>query len=162
MLAHMHPSQCRFACRPRPGYRALPIAGWLNQTTRCPEPLCPHKALPPAAWHLAPRQRALPLLHRSYGLMRQTKSLPPASIQPTPVGLCRLSPVPAGRWPVPALSLQSLYGCLAPYPVAPSRCKRPLLSERHRLHPREQKFSAPNIVVMQLQRRLLFEAADSS
>ena len=37
---------------------------------------------------------------------------------PYTAGLCRLSPVPAGRWPFPALSLQSLYGCLDPYPAA--------------------------------------------
>ena len=31
--------------------------------------------------------------------------------------LCRLSPVPAGRWPFPTLSLQSLRRCLDPYPA---------------------------------------------
>jgi hypothetical protein len=45
MLAHMHPSRRRFTCRSRPGYRAPPIAGWLNQTTRCPEPLCPQQGV---------------------------------------------------------------------------------------------------------------------
>ncbi|MEE8292617.1 MAG: hypothetical protein V3R80_14180, partial [Candidatus Tectomicrobia bacterium] len=35
---------------------------------------------PPAAWRLAPRQQALPCLHRSYWLMRQTKTLPPPTV----------------------------------------------------------------------------------
>ena len=44
-------------------------------TAKCPEPLCTPWALPAAARCLASRQRELPLLHRSYGLMRQTKIL---------------------------------------------------------------------------------------
>ena len=44
-------------------------------TAKCPEPLCPPRALPLAAKCPASRQRALPLLPRSYGLMRQTKIL---------------------------------------------------------------------------------------
>jgi hypothetical protein len=44
-------------------------------TARCPEPLCPHEGLPRTPWRLAPCLRALPLLHSSYGLMRQTITL---------------------------------------------------------------------------------------
>jgi hypothetical protein len=50
---------------------------------RCPEVLCPVKALPLPGRRLAPPQRASPLLLRSYDLMRQTKTLPP----PTGVAL---------------------------------------------------------------------------
>src|SRR4030042_1939408 len=50
-------------------------------------------------------QRALPLLHRSYGLMRQAPILPPPRLSPRLVGLCQLSPAPAGWWPFPTLSL---------------------------------------------------------
>ena len=39
---------------------------------------CP-SVLPVAGWRPAPPRRALPLLRRSYGLMRQTKTLPPPS-----------------------------------------------------------------------------------
>jgi len=64
--------------------------------------------------------------------------------QPRPVSPCRLSPVPAGRWPFPALSPQSLYGCLDPYPAAPLRCTFPFLPEGLRPHLTEHKFGAPD------------------
>jgi len=44
------------------------------------EPLCPFEALPRSERHRVPSRRALPLLRRSYGLMRQTKTLPPAPV----------------------------------------------------------------------------------
>ena len=67
-------------------------------------------------------QRTLLLLHCSYEPMRQTKSLPPSLASALTMGLCRLLPVPAGRWPFPTLSPQSLYRRLDPYPAAPLRC----------------------------------------
>src|SRR5258708_3308113 len=54
----------------------LPLVRW---TAKCPEPLCPAGALPlPKRCHAPPR-KALPFLHRSYGLTRQPNSLPPTS-----------------------------------------------------------------------------------
>jgi hypothetical protein len=53
---------------------------------------------------------------------------------PSPTGLCRLLPVPAGRWPFPTLSLNSLCRCLDPYPAMSSWCTRPFLPRRRRLH----------------------------
>jgi hypothetical protein len=53
---------------------------------------------------------------------------------PSPMGLCRLLPVPAGRWPFPTLSLNSLCRCLDPYPAMFSWCTRPFLPRRRRLH----------------------------
>ena len=44
-------------------------------TAKCPEPLCPMSALPSWGRRRTPPWRALPLLHRSYGLMRQTFTL---------------------------------------------------------------------------------------
>ena len=55
-----------------------------------------------------------------------------------------MSPVPAGNRPFPTLSPQSLYRCLAPYPVAFLRCSYPLLPEGLRPHLREQRFGTPN------------------
>lgn len=79
MLTHIHPSRVRFTFRSSPLIRGrcLPSAesGTAPGTAKCPEPLCPPWALPVAARCLAPRRKALPLLHRSYGLMRQTKIL---------------------------------------------------------------------------------------
>src|SRR5260370_7194272 len=39
-------------------------------TAKCPESLCPMSALPPSGRRVPPPLRALPLIHRSYGLMR--------------------------------------------------------------------------------------------
>ena len=90
------------------------------------------------------RQRALPRLPRSYEPMRQTTSLPLTSDDPHPAGLRRLSPIPAGRWPFPVLSPQSLYGCLDPYPAAPLRCSYPFLPEELRPHPSGNRFGTPD------------------
>jgi len=76
--------------------------------------------------------------------MRQTKTLPPTSVVPNTTGLCRLSSVPAGSWPFPTLSLQSLRRCLDPYPVAPLRCVCSLLPKGLRPHLRRHKFGTPN------------------
>ena len=70
------------------------------------EPLCPFRVLPLRGWRLPPPGKALPFPHRSYGLMRQTNSLPLASALASLVGLCRLLPAPAGRWSFPTLSPQ--------------------------------------------------------
>ena len=44
-------------------------------TARCPEPLCLKCVLRTSGWCHPPPRRALPLRHRSYGLMRQTNTL---------------------------------------------------------------------------------------
>src|SRR5512139_1588031 len=63
------------------------------------EPLCPFRALPLRGWPLPPPRKAFPFPHRSYGLMRQTNSLPLTSASASLVGLCRLLPAPAGNRP---------------------------------------------------------------
>ena len=55
-------------------------------------------------------------------------------------GLCRLRQAPAGRWPFPTLSLQSLRRCLDPYPAVSSRCIRSFLPGRQRPHVRRHTF----------------------
>ena len=50
-------------------------------------------------------------------------------------GLCRFSPVPAGRWPFPTLSLRPLCRCSDPYPAALLGCTCPFLHQGHRPHP---------------------------
>ena len=79
MLAHIHPSPLRFTCRTRP----IPEGSshlWLTHpgSARCPEPLCPLRVLPFEGWCFPPPREALPPHHRSYGLMRQTKTPPTA------------------------------------------------------------------------------------
>ena len=76
--------------------------------------------------------------------MRQTKTLSPASVVPNPISLCRLPPAPAGNWPFPTLSLQSLRRCLDPYPAVSFRCSCSLLPRRQRPHLRRHRFGTPN------------------
>ena len=84
MLTHVHPFRRWFTCRTSShikGSGSPQLKVWASPgTAKCPEPLCPPRVLPPAASCRASRQRALPLLHRSYGLMRQTKILPPPTV----------------------------------------------------------------------------------
>ena len=54
------------------------------------------------------------------------------------------SSVPAGRWPFPTLSLQSLQGCLDPYPAVFLLCTYPFLPEERRPHVRSEAFGTPN------------------
>ena len=105
-----------------------------QRTAKCRELLCPTEALPHWGWPSRPPQRALPLLHRSYELMRQTKTLPPILVLPPSTGLRRLPSAPAGSWPFPTLSLQSLCRRLDPYPVVFPWCTYPLLPRGQRPH----------------------------
>ena len=120
-------------CRTRPRNRQAP---------RAPSPL---RGVTSPGAASGPPGRALPLRHSSYGLMRRTESLPPASVVPIPTGPRRLPPAPAGRRPFPALSPRSLHGCPDPYPAAPGRCTCPFLPDRLRPRPRTQKLGTPNI-----------------
>ncbi len=55
-----------------------------------------------------------------------------------------MSPVPAGRWPFPTLSLQSLRRRLDPYPAVSSRCTCPFLPWKHRPHATGNAFGTRN------------------
>jgi len=148
MLAHIHPYQLWFTAGLGPYLMARFTRLRVRNRPRpakCPELLCSQQALPLAAWCLAPHQRALLLLLSSYALMRQTKTLPPTSVVPITAGLCRLLPVPAGKWPFPALSLQSLYRCLDPYPAVFLRCTCSFLPEEHRPHIRSEMFGTSGL-----------------
>ena len=112
-----------------------------RQAPRAPSPL---RGVTSSGAASRPPGRALPLRHSSYGLMRRTESLPPASVVPIPTGPRRLPPAPAGRRPFPALSPRSLHGCPDPYPAAPGRCTCPFLPDRLRPRPRTQRLGTPN------------------
>ena len=71
--------------------------------------------------------------------------IPPAVFDlPITTGLCRLSPIPAGRWPFPILSLQSLRRCLDPYPAVSPRCSCSLLPRGQRPHIQRHTFGTLN------------------
>jgi len=69
---------------------------------------------------------------------------PSVSVFPCTLGLCKLSLIPAGRWPFPTLSPQSLYRRLDPYPAASLRCAYPFLPKGLRPHLRQQRFGTPD------------------
>ena len=148
MLAHIHPSRLWFTYENRPIFNDTAYPSSESGASQGPpsaqSPFARNRYYLLTPWRLAPHQRALPLLHRSYWLMRQTKTLPPTSVIPNTTGLCRLSSVPAGRWPFPTLSLQSLRRCLDPYPAVFSWCSYSLLPKRQRPHLRRHKFGTLN------------------
>jgi len=74
--------------------------------------------------------------------MRQTKTLSLPTVIPWPESLCRLLQVSAGNWPFPSLSLQSIYGCLDPYPAMIFQCLCPFLLGKHRSHDTGQSFDS--------------------
>jgi hypothetical protein len=101
------------------------------------EPLCPFRVYP-EGYGFPPYRKALPSPHRSYGLMRQTNILYSTSPLAILSSLRRLPLAPAGSWPFPTLSPQSLHGCLDPYPVAFSQCTYPFLPGKLRPHYRTE------------------------
>jgi len=96
-------------------------------TTRCPEPLCTRQAFPRVPGCLASRQQALPYLPRSYGLMRQSSTLPSPLGYPLTPGLGRLLPAPAGRRTFPTLSLRICLCVPGPLPRRLPWCICPFL-----------------------------------
>lgn len=120
---------------------------WTERSRPCPPTLAPdwppstqgpfaHAGRYPAAERPdRPLGRTLPLRHRSYGPMRQTKTLLAPRIPPCAPGLCRLLPAPAGRWPFPTLSPRPLRRCSDPYPATLLGCTCPLPSPRTPVSP---------------------------
>ena len=129
VLVHIRPVCKEFAHNfvPGPGcswyarfYQAepAPVVG----TTKCPESLCLMSALPPSGRRVPPPPRTLLLVHRSYGLMRQSRvALLYFGFWPRSRSLRRL---------LPALLLPGFsrrYLCES-FPRCPSPCPGGLLS----------------------------------
>ena len=147
MLAHMHPSRWRFAYGSR-------LVNGTAAPAQCPRP----GPSPPGAQSPFARGGCYPVrrdvrhhVGRHYpsfiahtGSCVRPSPSPRFRVYPYTAGLCRLSPVPAGKWPFPALSPQSLCGCSDPYHAAPLRCTRSFLREGHRPHPRDNGFGTPS------------------
>ena len=124
------------------GPPALPCPG-TPEAAKGPEPLCMREGFPLSSCSLGPRQPALPCQHRSYGLMRQSSTLPLPRWDPRTGGLCRLRSAPAGRRTFPTLSLRICACVLGPLPRRLLRCLYPLLPSRHRPSPRADRVGAP-------------------
>ena len=112
------------------------------EAATCPEPLCMSEALPRSSWSQGPRQQALPCLPRSYGLMRQSSTLPLPTDYPRARGLCRLLSAPAGRRTFPTFSLRIFPCVLGPLPRQLVECIYPFLPPRHRPSPRSDQVGA--------------------
>lgn len=128
--------------------------GWTRRSRPCPptvSALWPPSAqgsfarpgcYPGSGRPLGSPRRALPLLHRSYEPMRQTKTLLAPRLPPCARGLCRLLSARAGRWPFPTLSLRPLRRCSDPYPATLLGCLCPLLDRGRRSHHTGNGFDA--------------------
>ena len=149
MLVHIHPALQRFACKHMPVFNGLAAPDSVSRTIQGP----PRVQSPFA------RLRRY-LFRRDVFCITSEGVTPPSSLlrthapdqlppilfgSPYGMGLCRLSPVPAGRWPSPTLSLQSLHRCLDPYPGMPLWCPHPFLPRESQPQPRCTDFGASSI-----------------
>ncbi len=108
-----------------PGYGSTVMSGSVSGLHLFQTRQAPRAPLHGARCYLAhqgvshPGQQALPRLHRSYGLMRQSYALLVPRCYPCTLGLRRLLPAPAGRRTFPTLFCESFLTCLDPYPGGP-------------------------------------------
>ncbi len=146
MPAHIHPSLPWFACKSRPLFNGIVYPGSVSRTIQGP----PRAQSPFARWRRYLHRQDVSCvssggvtLPSSLIRAHAPDQIPPAYFDsPYRAGLCRLLPVPAGRWSFPTLSLQSLHGCLDPYPGMPLRCACPFLPGELQPHLRCTKFGA--------------------
>lgn len=123
--------------------RCLDAHGLLD-TTEYPESLCLVWVLPTSRMTLKVISEDITLPSQLIRTHAPDRIHPNALVFPCTLGLCRLSPVPAGNRPFPTLSPQSLYRCMDPYPAVFLQCLCPFLPEGLRPHLREQRFGTPN------------------
>jgi hypothetical protein len=114
-LTYPPPSPVYLAARPKKSWLLRLPSLTMERTAKCPELLCLTQALLMTGWRQAPPRRALPLLHRSYELMRRTSSSSGLRVSTLiSRGPCRLLRAPAGNWFFPTLSLQVFPRMLEP------------------------------------------------
>ena len=148
MLTHIHPSRAWFACENRSYIKGNGCLSSMSEAS--PEP--PSAQSPFARLGRYLRRRDLKHLVRgrypSFIAHTDSCARPKSSLRlrsmPWSESLCRLSSAPAGRWPFPTLSPQSVLGRLDPYPAVFLRCTYPFLPEELRPHVRSETFGTPN------------------
>ena len=89
-----------------------------------------------------PRRRALPRRRRYYGLMRQSRSLPPPRLSRS-AGLRRSRSAPAGGGTFPTLSLRILPRMPGPLPRRSPGCICSFLPRERRPSPRSERVGNP-------------------
>ena len=103
-------------------------------------------ALPPLERREPSLRRALPLLPRSYGLMRQSPHLSSTSASgPRSRSLRRLPSAPAAHGTFSTLFCKSFLSCLSPYPGGSAECTCLVLPQRHRPSPNEKQVGFPRL-----------------
>jgi hypothetical protein len=100
-------------------------------------------ALPPPGRRVPSSGRALPLLPRSYGLMRRSCYLSLTSAEPSSRSPCRFLSAPAANRTFSTLFCESFLRCLSPYPGGPAECICLVLPQRHRPSPNEKWVGFP-------------------
>lgn len=107
-----------------------------------------------------PPRGALPLLHCSYGLTRQSHwTLLSFGVWPRSRSLCRLLPGPAAHGTFPTLFGESFFRCLSPYPGGPAECSCLVLPQRLRPSPEIKWVGVPLSSANTIFRGFTFEAA---
>jgi len=136
-----------------------PVVG----TTKCPESLCLMLALPPSERRVPPLPRTLLLVHRSYGLMRQSRvALPYFGFWPRSRSLRRLLPAPAATGILPTLSLQICHRMPGPLPRRSHRVHLPVSSSVSSAFPRLFRSASRWYPRTRFVRGLFLEVADIS
>ena len=88
--------------------------------------------------------RTLLLVHRSYGLIRQSRpALLSFGYSPRSRSLCRLLPAPAADGTIPTLFCESFLRCLSPCPGGLSECTCLVLPQSHRPSPTKEGSASP-------------------
>lgn len=165
MLAHIHPAHAGLPTNSSPLRGSVSLGSESENhpgTAKCPEPLCHHSVLPPGGRCRASPRRALPHLHRSYGLMRQSIALPPPLASPRARDLCRLRPAPAAQRSFPTLSLPIYPYVSGPLLRWPLGCLHPFLPPGHWLSPRLNRVGASQIPQQPLQLGSRFRSCSHS
>ncbi len=151
-------SCCKFCYPPYSG--TAPWGGFLPAPPCAESPFAQNQALPVFATMSCIMSDGV--THPSSLILAHAPDqIPPAVFDLTiTTGLCRLSPVPAGKWPFPTLSPQSLRRCLDPYPAVSSRCSCSLLPRGHRPHIQRHTFGTLKIPLQcNFNRDCILEAA---
>ena len=166
MLTHMHPSLKWFSCKSRSvfnGAVSLALSPELSKTRHVPRAPLPDGGVTsidvPSS---AARQRALPLLHRSYELMRQTKSLLSCSVFPIRqvfAGCCQSL---LGDGPSRCYLCNPYIGAWTLTPGCPSSALIRFFPESYSLTLVAQSSAHPTIATMPLLRRPPFRGGSHS
>lgn len=148
MLAHIHPFLRRFTCKLRP------LCGVLTPGSASRTLQGPPRAQSPFARLRRYLSRRDPFCLSSEGLTPPSSLLRAHAPNPSPpallglsysAGLCRLLPVPAGKWSLPTLSLQSFHRRLDPYPGMPLGCSCPFLPQAYQPQHSDTHFGASTL-----------------